>query len=172
MGTSRNRGANPTSASTSSARRSSSNNVSGTPSNTLTTQSWHPGPRTAQSSQSIFTVPIWLSSRSVLPARYRQAPTSDRSAGGERLREECLPEWQPATVGGVPYRQRMGQLSFSDIDAQLDVAGYPGPIAELPLRETTFVVVDLETTGGRASGDEHDAITEIGAVKVRGGAVL
>ena len=42
----------------------------------------------------------------------------------------------------------------------------------MTLRETTFVVVDLETTGGRASGEGHDAITEIGAVKVRGGAVL
>lgn len=42
----------------------------------------------------------------------------------------------------------------------------------LSLRETTFVVVDLETTGGRAGGDHADAITEIGAVKVRGGAVL
>lgn len=40
------------------------------------------------------------------------------------------------------------------------------------LRETTFVVVDLETTGGRASGEGHDAITEIGAVKVRGGEVI
>ncbi len=38
-----------------------------------------------------------------------------------------------------------------------------------PLRETTFVVVDLETTGG--SSRECD-ITEIGAVKVRGGEVL
>ncbi|GAA0630339.1 DEDD exonuclease domain-containing protein [Kutzneria viridogrisea] len=38
-----------------------------------------------------------------------------------------------------------------------------------PLRETTFVVVDLETTGGRHG---EDAITEIGAVKVRGGEVL
>lgn len=37
------------------------------------------------------------------------------------------------------------------------------------LRDTTFVVVDLETTGGSA---ENDAITEIGAVKVRGGEVL
>ena len=44
--------------------------------------------------------------------------------------------------------------------------------ARCSLRDTTFVVVDLETTGGRASGDNHDAITEIGAVKVRGGAVL
>src|SRR5206468_94566 len=36
-------------------------------------------------------------------------------------------------------------------------------------REITFVVVDLETTGGAAA---TDAITEIGAVKVCGGEVL
>lgn len=58
----------------------------------------------------------------------------------------------------------MGQLSFADVD----------PLADVSLRETTFVVVDLETTGGRARSDGNncDAITEIGAVKVRGGAVL
>jgi DNA polymerase-3 subunit epsilon len=38
-----------------------------------------------------------------------------------------------------------------------------------PLREVTFVVVDLETTGG---SPEHSRVTEIGAVKVRGGEVL
>jgi DNA polymerase-3 subunit epsilon len=38
----------------------------------------------------------------------------------------------------------------------------------VPLSETTFCVVDLETTGGA----ETDAITEVGAVKVRGGVVL
>lgn len=38
-----------------------------------------------------------------------------------------------------------------------------------PLRNTTFVVVDLETTGGSAG---QDGITEIGAVKVCGGEVL
>ncbi|HNF06879.1 MAG TPA: DEDD exonuclease domain-containing protein, partial [Mycobacterium sp.] len=57
------------------------------------------------------------------------------------------------------------QLSFADVD----------PAADLALRDTTFVVVDLETTGGRASagpGAPADAITEIGAVKVRGGQVL
>ncbi|OBK72248.1 hypothetical protein A5651_17110 [Mycobacterium sp. 1274761.0] len=58
----------------------------------------------------------------------------------------------------------MGQLSFADVD----------PLSDLSLRDTTFVVVDLETTGGRATGDGDnvDAITEIGAVKVRGGVVL
>ena len=35
-----------------------------------------------------------------------------------------------------------------------------------PLRDVTFVVLDLETTGGSA---QRDAITEVGAVKVRGG---
>ncbi len=47
------------------------------------------------------------------------------------------------------------QLSFDELDT--------------PLHETTFVVVDLETTGGSA---DTEAITEIGAVKVRGGQVI
>ncbi|MFN8101221.1 MAG: DEDD exonuclease domain-containing protein [Mycobacterium sp.] len=63
-------------------------------------------------------------------------------------------------------RSRSGQLSFADID----------PASDVSLRDTTFVVVDLETTGGRARaavpGGPCDAITEIGAVKVRGGVVL
>jgi len=49
--------------------------------------------------------------------------------------------------------------------------GVQGTLDELgtPLAEVTFVVVDLETTGGSAT-DAH--ITEIGAVKVRGGEVI
>lgn len=47
------------------------------------------------------------------------------------------------------------QLGFDELDT--------------PLRNTTFVVVDLETTGGKAA---EDAITEIGAVKIRAGEVL
>jgi DNA polymerase-3 subunit epsilon len=57
------------------------------------------------------------------------------------------------------------QLSFDGTD----------PAFEVSLRDTTFMVVDLETTGGRmtaAPGSTADTITEIGAVKVRGGAVL
>lgn len=38
-----------------------------------------------------------------------------------------------------------------------------------PLHQVTFVVLDIETTGGSAHAD---AITEIGAVKVRGGEVI
>lgn len=61
---------------------------------------------------------------------------------------------------------RAAQLSFADMGCDP---------AEIPLRETTFVVVDLETTGGRTKANDEtpcDAITEIGAVKVRGGVVL
>ena len=46
-------------------------------------------------------------------------------------------------------------MSFADLDRELV--------------DTTFVVVDLETTGGSHSDSE---ITEIGAVKIRGGVVL
>lgn len=63
--------------------------------------------------------------------------------------------------------------------ARLDLGGEPSSTGApvqlaldelgVPLHEVTFVVVDLETTGGSPSGDQ---ITEIGAVKVRGGEVI
>jgi len=53
------------------------------------------------------------------------------------------------------FQSEMVQTSFDELGT--------------PLRETTFVVVDLETTGG---SHRDCAITEIGAVKVRGGEVL
>ncbi|WP_228000915.1 DEDD exonuclease domain-containing protein [Nocardia australiensis] len=55
----------------------------------------------------------------------------------------------------VPRQAAAKQLAFDELDT--------------PLFDTTFVVVDLETTGTSPDGD---AITEIGAVKVRGGEVL
>lgn len=61
----------------------------------------------------------------------------------------------PVTQGGpTPDRTTPGQPTLADIGE--------------PLSATTFVVVDLETTGaGRGA-----AITEIGAVKTRGGEVI
>lgn len=55
------------------------------------------------------------------------------------------------------------QLSFADAASRDGDGRAPD---ELGLGDTTFVVVDLETTGMRA-GDDH--IIEIGAVRVRGG---
>jgi DNA polymerase III subunit epsilon len=55
--------------------------------------------------------------------------------------------------------------------AGAQAAGVQGTLDDLgtPLSDVTFVVVDLETTGGSAA---DSAITEIGAVKVRGGEEL
>ncbi|MFC3988672.1 DEDD exonuclease domain-containing protein [Actinoplanes siamensis] len=54
------------------------------------------------------------------------------------------------------------------LDTLLSADGSVDPAA-VSLADTTFVVLDLETTGGAPDGG---GITEIGAVKVRGGAVL
>jgi len=63
-----------------------------------------------------------------------------------------LPGFAPATAASpTPSRQQ----SLADLGT--------------PLSDTTFVVVDLETTGGSAN---TDAITEIGALKLHGGELL
>ncbi|SFT77038.1 DNA polymerase-3 subunit epsilon [Geodermatophilus amargosae] len=79
--------------------------------------------------------------------RHEQAP-----AHGERP----LPRSRPAP----PVREPAGPARY--VQASIDDLG-------TPLAGTTFVVVDLETTGG---SPKDSAITEIGAVKVRGGEVL
>ncbi len=72
------------------------------------------------------------------------APTSPLTA--------VLPGFEPAPPAflGAPRQQSLADLG-------------------MPLSETTFVVLDLETTGGSAN---VDAITEIGALKLRGGELL
>ncbi|WP_116052020.1 DEDD exonuclease domain-containing protein [Amycolatopsis palatopharyngis] len=55
----------------------------------------------------------------------------------------------------VGRRLDQGQLTFDELGT--------------PLRDTTFVVFDLETTG---TSPGADGVTEIGAIKVRGGEVL
>lgn len=79
------------------------------------------------------------------------------------------------------FRSRLSRQGAAQRDTELSVPGPnllrmpPAPtqlsIDEIgePLHDATFVVVDLETTGGAAG---RDAITEVGAVKVRGGLVL
>ena len=64
-----------------------------------------------------------------------------------------------------------GQLSFADLDSAefADSATADSEFGDRTLYDTTMVIVDLETTGGDPATDR---ITEIGAVKVRGGEVL
>ncbi|AZG43668.1 DEDD exonuclease domain-containing protein [Gordonia insulae] len=56
-----------------------------------------------------------------------------------------------------------GQLTFADLENGGD------DYTDRSLFDTTLVVVDLETTGGSPT---EDRITEIGAVKIRGGEVI
>lgn len=66
--------------------------------------------------------------------------------------------------GGTEYVQQ----TLVDLDIPGDGVNLH-PDTGTPLSQVTFVVVDLETTGG-SPADSH--ITEIGAVKVRGGEVI
>jgi DNA polymerase-3 subunit epsilon len=70
---------------------------------------------------------------------------------------------QPAYVQGTQPAYVQGTL-----DSLLSADGSVDPAA-VSLADTTFVVLDLETTGGAADGA---GITEIGAVKVRAGEQL
>ncbi|MCW2611278.1 MAG: polymerase subunit epsilon [Cryptosporangiaceae bacterium] len=63
---------------------------------------------------------------------------------------------------GIPVAPRVPVQPARYVQPSFDSLGEP-------LRDVTFVVVDLETTGGSPA---DNAITEIGAVKVRGGEVL
>ena len=76
-------------------------------------------------------------------------------------------------VGSVRVMSTVRRLRPVWADATPDPAGRPVQLTledlGTPLSDVTFVVVDLETTGGTPA---DCAITEIGAVKVRGGEVL
>ncbi len=77
--------------------------------------------------------------------------------GPGRVRAQGVGARLPDGVGGGFYGRRV-----MVVQGTLDELGDA-------LDEVTFVVVDLETTGGSPAGA---AITEIGAVKVRGGEVI
>jgi DNA polymerase-3 subunit epsilon len=70
----------------------------------------------------------------------------------------------------APNLPAVAQQAFvqGTLDTLLKADGSVDPAA-LALRDTTFVVLDLETTGGAPDGG---GITEVGAVKVRGGEQL
>lgn len=95
----------------------------------------------------------------------------ERSAPGAVGTQHCrtCPLASPtmsSTAVDRPFEDRVPLLSAGsrwEIQRSFDELGHP-------LRDVTFCVVDLETTGG--SPETGSMITEIGAVKVRGGEPL
>src|SRR4051812_11462978 len=79
-----------------------------------------------------------------------------------RARTEVQAELSVAKPSALPTRPSIS-LSQLSVQTSFDELG-------TPLSEVTFVLVDLETTGGSPAAGH--GITEIGAVKVRGGVVL
>ncbi len=141
----------------------------------VTTQSAHASPRTTQPPQSI-SMPRTLRPTTDTPGA---APPVGAVAGvSERIVDRPTADGPDAPrrarqlhVRGPPYLRGMlgtgtrptpGTMAGSGVQPTLDDVG-------TPLAAVTFVVVDLETTGGTPAAA---AITEIGAVKVRGGEVL
>jgi DNA polymerase III subunit epsilon len=95
-----------------------------------------------------------------------------RSISGETRTAQAIDLSVPArSVGGMTSPTDAVAAAMPAPRAEAASGFHQGTFDELgmPLSEATFVVVDLETTGGAPS---LDAITEIGAVKVRGGEVL
>ena len=88
-----------------------------------------------------------------------------------RLRACAVVSGQVPTVAAVHALPAASASDGRSPHATAGATGSQGTFDELgtPLREVTFVVVDLETTGG---APVDCGITEIGAVKVRGGEVL
>ncbi|GGJ85060.1 DNA polymerase III subunit epsilon [Pilimelia anulata] len=79
------------------------------------------------------------------PPSSTDPPRPDPLPGGQPRYQQ--PRYEQPTLGGP--------LADGDADPRT-----------LPLRDATFVVLDLETTGGTAA---DGGVTEIGAVKIRGG---
>src|SRR5699024_8530261 len=96
--------------------------------------------------------------------RVRSESSGDREPPNPRQ-----PAHTPSAVSAKRASTERGGASMSGDCASASMRAVQGTFDELgtPLREATFCVVDLETTGGSAAGGSE--ITEFGAVKIRGG---
>ncbi len=120
-----------------------------------------------------------------LPLPGAQPGSEHQTTLADRLCDLLVRRGRPLEVGhvvaqilrvkGCPQRlQRILVAEIVDGDSRLawrgrDLVGLAPPgWASLPLREASYCVVDLETTGGVPG---RSKITEIGAVRVRGGVV-
>jgi DNA polymerase-3 subunit epsilon len=107
-----------------------------------------------------------LTGRAVLQ-RHGSELWSQAGRAGEALLRLPLPSAEP--VAAAPDRTHPPRPEFYDFDL-LQRPLPTGALAERPLRQISYVVLDLETTGLRPS--EGDDIVELGAVRVVNGRVL
>lgn len=107
-----------------------------------------------------------LTGRAVLQ-RHGSELWSQAGRPGEALLRMPLPSAEP--VVAPPGRAKPARPEFYDFDL-LQRPLPTGGLAQQPLRQITYVVLDLETTGLRPS--EGDEIVELGAVRVVNGRVL
>jgi DNA polymerase III epsilon subunit-like protein len=97
--------------------------------------------------------------------------TAGRRQGHGHWREGCEPDLPPVGRAGLDGRRVNGtqpggrRVNGAELDGRRVLDGRAG-LAGAGLSELEFAVVDLETTGW---SPEAAAITEIGAVRVRGG---
>lgn len=111
--------------------------------------------------------------RQVRPTESRRPGTRKQLAANRHIRNTRLTSNESAvSVVRTIVRDVTSsgdQLSFSDLASADLESTLDNEFSDRSLFDTTLVVVDLETTGGSAT---NDRITEIGAVKIRGGEVL
>jgi len=106
-----------------------------------------------------------LTGRAVL-RRHGSDVWSQPSRPGEALLRLPLPSAEPAVAAPAPHPARPELYDFDLLERPLPTGAW----AERPLRQITYVVFDLETTGLRPS--EGDDIVELGAARVVNGRVL
>jgi DNA polymerase-3 subunit epsilon len=107
-----------------------------------------------------------LTGRAIL-RRHGSELWSQPGRPGEALLRLPVPSAEPAVE--PPARPRPARPEFYDFDL-LERPLPTGPWSERPLRQITYVVFDVETTGLRPS--EGDDIVELGAARIVNGRVL